>query len=355
MTLQQKLVRWFGKNARALPWRREYRPYDVWISEIMLQQTRMETAVPYFERWLKAFPNEESLAKADDRKVMTLWQGLGYYSRARNLREAARQIVERHGGKFPERYEDIRALKGVGPYTAGAITSIAFRQDRPVVDGNVQRVLARLFAISEPADTAEGRERFWKLAGELVPKGLAREFNQGLMELGALVCTPRAPRCPQCPLRSDCLAFKSGEPERYPTPKKRPTLVRVHAAAVAFEKKGRYLIRRRPEGEIFGGLWEFPEWKLARGEKMPAKKLRESLRKELDRAGVSDDSLLRLGSVRRHYTHHDETLEVFKLPLNEGAVPSAPGGWPSKWVKPAELASYPLSSAHAKIAKLLKE
>ncbi|MBI3316153.1 MAG: A/G-specific adenine glycosylase, partial [Candidatus Omnitrophica bacterium] len=256
--LQLKLLSWFAKNARPLPWRKHYRPYEVWISEIMLQQTQMDTVIPYFHRWMKLFPTLESLAQSEEKKVLKCWEGLGYYSRARNLRDTAKRILRDFGGKFPSDYESIRSLKGIGRYTAGAIASIAFNQDQPIVDGNVLRVLSRLYAIDKPIDVEKNKGLFWKLEKRLIPKGQARYFNQALMELGALVCVKNIPRCLECPLKNFCKARRLGRAGQYPVRAKRKKMVKVQAAALVLSKNGRYLIRRRPEGKIMGGLWEFP-------------------------------------------------------------------------------------------------
>jgi A/G-specific adenine glycosylase len=339
------LLGWFAQNARDLPWRRTLDPYAIWISEIMLQQTQMETVLPYFERWMKAFPDVHALARAGESRVLKLWQGLGYYSRARNLHAGAREIAGKFGGEFPSDYETVLGLKGIGRYTAGAICSIAFNQPRPIVDGNVLRVLARVYAIDRPIDVPKNREAFWRLEEKLIPEGRAREFNQALMELGALVCTPRNPRCGRCPLRTDCAARSSGNPEAYPVRGARKKTVRVSAAALAVQKDGAYLLMRRPVGAIMGGLWEFPEWKLGDGP-VRAARLRELARREL---GLTVSGVKKLGSVRRNYTHHLETLEVFAAQAGGNGVKTREG-WKSAWAGPPEFEKYPFSSAHAKIA-----
>ena len=207
MSFQQKLIKWFQKHQRPLPWRKRYEPYEVWVSEIMLQQTQMDTVLPYFDRWMKNFPTIEALAKADSKKVLKLWEGLGYYSRARNLHESAKAIFQKHDGGFPQDYEEILQIKGVGRYTAGAIASIAFNQQKPIVDGNVLRVLSRLYAISDPIDVEKNKEKFWKLQESLIPPKNARDFNQGLMDFGAMLCTARNPKCLVCPMSKSCRSF----------------------------------------------------------------------------------------------------------------------------------------------------
>ncbi len=349
MSMQKKLLEWFRRNQRPLPWRRHYRPYEVWVSEIMLQQTQMETVLPYFERWMKAFPTLKSLAGADEKKVLKLWEGLGYYSRARNLHKSAKEIVEKHGGRFPSDFDAILALKGVGRYTAGAIASIAFNEERPIVDGNVFRVLSRLHAIKHPIDAEKNRALFWELQERSIPKGEARHFNQAMMELGALVCTPQNPACALCPVRSDCKAADTGDAEDYPFRSKRRKTVKVDASALVVKDKDRYLLRLRPLGAVMGGLWEFPEWKLAKNAALEA----AAVRKKTERLAAKEfgsRSLKPLGIIRRNYTHHLETLHVFEA---DTAGAAAGNGWKTAWASKKEFSKYPFSSAHARIAALI--
>ncbi len=313
MSFQKKLLSWFDDHQRPLPWRAHYRPYEVWVSEIMLQQTQVETALPYYERWFKTFPTIASLAKAGEKKVLKHWEGLGYYSRARIL-----------------------SLKGIGPYSAGAIASIAFNQDRPIVDGNVLRVLSRVYAVDKPVDDLKHRGLFWKLQEKLIPKGKARYFNQALMELGALVCAKQNPACLRCPISSECKAFKAGTVDKYPVRNKRRGTVKVEAAALVLEKEGKFFIHRRPLGAIMGGLWEFPEWK----------NTKKPLPKKL---GLKLDKLRSLTTIKRNYTHHLESLRVFHATTDSKPATD----WPSAWADKRDLKKYPFSSAHAKIASLL--
>ena len=308
MDLQNKLLQWFRKNARPLPWRQKYDPYHVWISEIMLQQTQMETVLPYFKRWTREFSDIRSLAESSEQKVLKAWQGLGYYSRARNLHESAKTILKKFNGRFPSRYEDILSLKGVGRYSAGAIASIAFNEPKPIVDGNVLRVLSRVYAIKKSIDPPKNRESFWKLEEKLIPKGEARAFNQALMELGALV----------------------------------------------LHKNGKVLIRLRPLGKIMGGLWEFPEWKLARNRPLGLQLVKEKIKTRSGSEFGQTGELKYLGPVKRNYTHHLETLHVFLSDVSGlNGSPEYKTPWKSAWVSLKEFDKYPFSSAHAKIADLL--
>ena len=352
MPLQEKLLRWFEKHQRPLPWRRHYRPYEVWVSEIMLQQTQMDTVLPYFERWMKELPTLQALAQADEKKVLKLWEGLGYYSRARNIHKSAKDIFEKRGGKFPDDFDDILAIKGVGRYTAGAIASIAFNQERPIVDGNIFRVLSRVYAIDKPIDVEKNREEFWALEEKLIPKGKARYFNQALMELGALVCKTSDPACAICPLQSHCKAAKQGNPEDYPVKAKKKKSVKVEAAALVLKKDGKFLIRLRPVGTLMGGLWEFPEWKLSRDVKMSLEeKKKAALQLSKKEFGTNGLTLRHSGKIKRNYTHHLETLDVFTADIIEASKPKS--SWTHRWASKSDFKTHPFSSAHAKIVRLI--
>ncbi|MCS6914159.1 MAG: A/G-specific adenine glycosylase [Myxococcales bacterium] len=260
------LLSWFRAGHRDLPWRRSADPYRVWVAEIMLQQTRTETVREYFDRFLARFPDVAALAAAPLDDVLALWSGLGYYGRARNLHAAAREIVARYGGRFPQDAEAVAALPGVGPYTAGAIRSIALRQRAALVDGNVARVLARLFALPLRPQEADGRRALWQLAEELVPEAPEAadadndpgDFNQALMELGATVCLPQQPRCLLCPVSEVCLARRQGDPERYPPPRPPRQVPEVDRVTLLLCQGGQVLLLRRLPAGLWGGLWEPP-------------------------------------------------------------------------------------------------
>jgi A/G-specific adenine glycosylase len=259
--MRHKLLRWYDQAARDLPWRRTCDPYAVWVSETMLQQTRVETVIPYYERFLRRFPTLEALAEAEEDEVLSHWSGLGYYRRARLLHAGAREVVARYGGKVPEQVQDRRALPGVGRYTAGAIGSIAFDKPEPVVDGNVTRVLARLYGIDTPMGTARTTKRLWDEAARLVSGQRPGAFNQALMELGATVCSPRRPRCEVCPLATDCYAYTNGHVEALPVvrARKAPSVVNL-VAVVATCGRGsdRAVWLVRSQERLFGGLWGLP-------------------------------------------------------------------------------------------------
>ena len=259
--LHEKLLDWYDRAARDLPWRRTTDPYAVWVSEVMLQQTRVETVVPYYERFLERFPSVEALAEADEDIVLSHWSGLGYYRRARLLHAGVREVVARYGGQVPENADERRSLPGVGRYTSGAIGSIAFDRPEPIVDGNVTRVLARLRRIDLTVGTTAMNRRLWEEAERLVPVERPGDFNQALMELGATVCTPKKPKCSTCPLIDECAAFASDEVEALPVPKVRRAPARVRLAAVV-PTTGRGKSRRvwlaKQERALFAGLWSLP-------------------------------------------------------------------------------------------------
>ena len=243
----EQLVNWFSESQRPLPWRASYDPYHVWISEVMLQQTQVETALPYYERFMREFPSLEDLALADEERVLTYWAGLGYYRRARNLLAAARIVIEQHQGKIPSDYDALIELPGIGQYMAGAILSIAFNKPYPVVDGNVRRVLSRLYGWTE-----ENPKALWEAAAQIVREAEPRAVNQALMELGAKICSFRSPRCLICPVQDFCAAFRTGMQDKIPPARKRPATVHVHVFAVVHKNGDRYLMKQ------VDGMWEFP-------------------------------------------------------------------------------------------------
>lgn len=256
--LVTRLGRWYARSARDLPWRRTRDPYAIWISEAMLQQTRVETVVPYWERFLERFPTFEALARADEDDVLAAWSGLGYYRRARALRAAARVVVERHGGRFPDELEAALALPGVGPYTAGAVLSIAYDRPAAIVDGNVTRVLARLFELDDPVGSSTLTRAVWDLARELVPARGAGGWNQALMELGATLCRPREPECGRCPLARSCRALASGRAGELPRPRPKPATIAVDVDAFVVVRAGSLLLEKRPSEGRMAGLWQLP-------------------------------------------------------------------------------------------------
>ena len=280
-SFRRALPAWFRQHRREMPWRTGRTPYRVWISELMLQQTRVEQARAYFLRFMKRFPDLQALAAAGQQDVLKQWEGLGYYSRARRAHQTAQWLVEHCQGKFPQTFEALLALPGVGPYTAAAVGSLAFNLDVAVVDGNVARVLCRVFAFGDDPRGGAGKKKLQAWADELLPHGRAGEFNESLMELGALCCSPRKPDCPHCPLRNICQGYADGQPENFPTKAAKKKLPhKIVGAGVIINRRGEFLIARRHEHEMLGGLWEFPGGKQEPGETMEqciARELREEL------------------------------------------------------------------------------
>ena len=337
-TIRRRLIDWYRVARRDLPWRRSSDPYRIWLSETMLQQTRVETAIPYYERFLEAFPDLGALASADEEDVLRLWAGLGYYARARNFRRAAQTVVREHGGQVPRSAAALAALPGVGPYTAGALRSIAFKEPAAIVDGNVRRVLARLFARERIAD-AEA----WRLASELVPERDPDLWNQALMELGATVCTPRQPRCPACPLASLCQALATGRPEAFPAPKRKARPREQRALAGVLLRRGRVLLLRRPARGLLGGLWELPNVADS-----TAAALADLVR---ERTGIEVAPGAALGSVRHAFSHIDLRLELLSLEDRGGRLATNARA-EAKLCGRADAAQLPLSALMKKVLAL---
>ena len=346
------LLAWYEENRRDLPWRRTRDPYVVWISEVMLQQTRVDTVVPYFTRFLDRFPDVQSLAKAPLESVLKAWENLGYYSRARNLHRAARDILERHGGNLPSNREALLCLPGIGPYITGAILSMAFGKAEAAVDGNVRRIMARLYAVRKPLDTAATLRELDERAGALVPRDCAGDFNQALMDLGARICAPRAPRCEACPWKMECAAFREGCAQSLPVKRKKKPVPRRRAiAAVIRDEQGRLLIVKRVNRGLLGGLWKLPGGEV-RSEDRPARGLERWVKEELGlhiRAGRNP-----LGSVDHAYSHFRLTLEAHACEWR-GGRPEALGCEAWAWMALDERDRYPFSRADHKLLNTLAE
>lgn len=317
--LRSALLAFFDERRRDLPWRRTTDPYRIWVSEVMLQQTRVETVIPYYERWLERFPTLEALADADEAEVLKAWEGLGYYSRARNLHRAAAVVRERHAGRVPEDADALRALPGVGDYTAGAVGSIAFGRAEPAVDGNVRRVLSRLFDLDDPAPAGLRR-----LAKSLVPDERPGDFNQALMELGATVCVPKGPACGVCPVADLCLARVHGTVGERPAPRKARALPEDEVAtAVLVAPTGRLLLVRRPGRGLLGGMWEMPGVPLSAGESAATAVVR--LRADLGLAATDgDDEGRPMPPVVHTFSHRRTTYRPVRLGVAEEAEPRLP-------------------------------
>jgi A/G-specific adenine glycosylase len=410
------LLGWFAANARDLPWRRTRDPYAIWVSEIMLQQTQVKTVIPYWKRWMRELPTIKAAADASPDKIHKLWEGLGYYTRARNLQKAARQIVARQDAasksrrsrgnetqikrkletpsafaqlrrdkhvvsyKFPENFDEVLALPGIGRYTAGAICSIAFNQPTPILDGNVIRVLARIFGIGENPREKKTNARLWRLAEELVihasrltphtSRSVSRtrtkdvneddlvisHFNQSLMELGALVCTPRNPQCKICPVKKLCMALRENRVEELPILSKRVKSTARHFVAFVAERNGRFLVRQRPAGVVNAHLWEFPNFEILNGKFNPKAAAKIAL-------GVAPPEIEPLCTVKHSIMRYRITLEAFHVHLGgtsytsphpkrseSGARVTRPSGNVGVWLAPAQMRRLAFTAAHKKLA-----
>jgi len=404
-SLVPPLLKWFAANARVLPWRRTRDPYAVWVSEIMLQQTQVKTVIPFWERWMRELPTIEAAANASSDKLHKLWEGLGYYTRVRNLQYAAQMIVAVHGGKFPDRFDDVLALPGIGRYTAGAICSIAYNQPTPILDGNVIRVLTRVFGIAENPKEKNTNQKLWNLSAELV--ALARKhpsrrssrreeapakfknksqslltsaatgtgncsaLNQSLMELGALVCTPRNAQCTICPVKELCVAFREKRVEELPNLGQRQQATARRFVAFVVERNGKFLVRQRPAGVVNGHLWEFPNVEVgarvvptrsgiaktgcvaptpgdsnfspaADGDNPHSVVVANAVKEVL---GFALSGVSPLVTVKHSITRYRITLEAFKLEAGKGAFPKNGGVWKT----PAQMHALAFTSAHRKV------
>ncbi|MEO3946514.1 A/G-specific adenine glycosylase [Gorillibacterium sp. CAU 1737] len=360
----ENLLAWYRRGNRSLPWRMNRDPYRIWISEIMLQQTRVETVIPYFNRFMDKFPTVEALANAPEEEVLKAWEGLGYYSRARNLQAAARELVQDYDGVMPNDPEAVRGLKGIGPYTAGAILSIAYERPEPAVDGNVMRVLSRFFLLEDDIAKPSARVKIEKLARSLIPEGGAGDFNQGLMELGATVCTPKSPHCLTCPVMERCGARLEGRVDELPVKSKaKPPRPEARVAALAFDDAGRVLIRRRPESGLLAGLWELPHALLPAGSKegAPTASLpvpagapgypaadAAALAAELAAAdGLRLVPEAWLTDAEHTFSHLRWDMRVFRSRLAPGAGAALPPGY--AWMAAGEEALYPFPNLFVKL------
>ena len=340
------LLDWYAHNARQLPWRGSSDPYAIWVSEIMLQQTRVETVIPYFERWMARFPSIRALADANLHEVLMAWEGLGYYSRARNLHQAAQILIKEHNGLLPRDVLALMRLPGIGRYTAGAIASIAFGLDEPVLDGNVRRVMARVCNVSDPLRSAEGERKLWRYAAEHLPSGQSGAYNQALMDLGATICTPKLPDCIHCPLREICQAFALGLQEKLPVIASKALIPHYTVTAAVIRKAGLILITQRPLRGLLGGLWEFPGGKM-----LPGEQLRSCLQREIcEELGVEIVVGRPMGVYHHAYTHFRITLHAFACELHNSAEPRTLQANDLRWVAPSRLSEYPMGKIDRRIA-----
>jgi A/G-specific adenine glycosylase len=346
---QHDLISWFEKEQRILPWRADQDPYKVWVSEVMLQQTRVDTVIPYFNNFIQQFPSLESLANADEEKVLKAWEGLGYYSRVRNLQAAVKEVQENYGGKVPDTPEEISQLKGVGPYTAGAVLSIAYGVPEPAVDGNVMRVLSRILSIWEDIAKPKTRKLFEEVVRLIISKENPSFFNQGLMELGAIVCTPTSPSCLLCPVREHCRAFHEGVQDQLPVKSKKKSSKTVQlTAGVLTNEDGKVLIHKRPGQGLLANLWEFPNVEVIEGTGSEQEQFLAYLQTHYRAKAVLQQPF---ATIQHVFSHLVWNIQVYRGTL-ESKVEQTPT---IKLVDFTELENYAFPVSHQNILKAYKE
>lgn len=346
-SLRRFLLAWYRAHRRALPWRAGTDPYPIWISEIMLQQTTVAAVVPYFMRFLERFPTVAHLAAAEEHEVLRLWEGLGYYSRARHLHRTAQVMLDQYAGKFPRTAAELRQLPGIGRYTAGAIASFAFQERAPIVEANTQRVYSRLLGFRGDPRSAAGQDLLWSFAETILPRQRPGELNQALMELGQVVCVSGRPHCESCPVRGICRAAAAGAQEQIPLPARRPEITAVQETALAIRKGERYLLAQRLPGERWAGLWDFVRLTGPSGAAPLAEMV--SLAREQTALQVASPEVV--GEIRHTVTRFRITLRCLRAEWKHGIPARSPRHW--QWTTPATLHELPLSVSARRFAKKL--
>jgi A/G-specific adenine glycosylase len=348
--ISQLLLDWYAKNARRLPWRDHSDPYAIWISEIMLQQTRVETVIDYFQRWMQTLPDIATLASASEQDVLKQWEGLGYYARARNIHKTAQILRHDYGARLPSEIKQLEKLPGIGKYSAAAISSMAYGQDAAALDGNIRRILTRLFDISSPLGSNGTEAQLRQLAQENLPAGKAGDYNQALMDLGAMICLPRNPKCDQCPLQPVCQAFMRGVQNLRPVRTKKKIVPHYTVCAAIIERDGKVLVARRKAEGLLGGLWEFPGGKQEEGETL-AEALQREIKEEL---GVEIEIGAFFGKYNHAYTHFKITLHAFRCRILHGE-PQPLDADTIDWVNHANLSALPMGKIDRLIALRIQQ
>lgn len=351
---RRRLLAWYRKHARSLPWRETRDPYAIWVSEAMLQQTQVATVQRYYARFLAAFPTLHHLAAATESDVLRLWEGLGYYRRARNLQRGVQAVVREHDGRFPRDLGAAQRLPGVGRYTAGAILSFAFDERAPIVEANTLRLYARLLAFDEDPRSAAGQRVLWQAAAELLPARGAGEFNQALMELGSQVCSPKAPKCSECPVVKLCPTFARGWQARIPPPAKSPAVTELHEAAVAVRRGPRVLLVQRQSHERWAGLWDFPRVQEAGTSPMPEEEVAAQL---TARWRLKTRAVQKVGSIRHTVTRYRIELACYtaecQRELRRQGVSTSIASPRRRWCTPTQMADLPLSVPARRLAEVI--
>jgi A/G-specific adenine glycosylase len=343
--LRRRLLAWFCKNARPLPWRADRDPYRIWISEVMLQQTQVAAVIPYFERFLQQFPNLQALAEADEQVVLRAWEGLGYYRRARDLSRAAKLLIDAGHATVPDDLELVYTLPGFGRYTANAVLSQAYDRRLPILEANSQRVLCRLFGIDRDPRDAAVKKQLWQFAEELLPSKAAGDFNQAIMELGALVCTPTKPSCPRCPLRAHCQAKQMDRQEEIPSRARSAVVVAVEEVAVVIRKRDKLLLVQRPEEGRWARMWEFPHHPLHWMESHA-----DAAQRLLAELGITGEVRAEIAAIRHNVTRFNIHMVCLQVEYRKGTLRR--NAYPnSAWTKLDDLHAYPLSTPQRKLAK----
>jgi len=348
--VRRKLLKWFDDNQRDLPWRKKKTPYRVWVSEIMLQQTQVATVIDYFNRFIKKFPTVKKLAAADQADVLKMWEGLGYYRRARQMHAAAQVVVEQHGGKFPEEFDQVLALPGIGRYTAGAILSISLDQRLPILEGNTIRLFARLMAMKSDPRSTDNQKALWEFSELLLPRKRCGDFNQSLMELGSEICHPRKPKCLICPLRSNCPTAIQGLQQLIPAPSRKMKYEELNEAVVIVQRGNKFLVRQCAPGERWEGLWDFPRYVIP--QKTNSVVVPQLLSEQLkDQTGLSAELVATGERIKHAVTRFRITLDCFKTRSVSGRLKKSVGE--TQWLTVETLQQTPMSVTGRKVADRL--
>ena len=343
-SLRHRLLAWYDRGIRDLPWRANRHPYRIWISEIMLQQTQVATVIPYFQRFIKRFPDVQVLAKAKEESVLRMWEGLGYYRRARQLHRAAKQIANDFAGEFPTDFDDVMSLPGIGRYTAGAITSIAYDQRRPILEANSIRVYCRLWGLEMTPQSTAGQKQLWAFAESILPTKRSGNFNEAVMELGSEVCTVQNPHCESCRVKTLCSAFLQGKQHLIPPPKKKMNYEDVHEVAIIVWRENRVLLRECQEGERWAGLWDFPRFVSDEAGKAGFARQVKKL------TGINIRTGRQRMTIKHGVTRFRITLDCYDAKYAKGTIADRTR---MRWIDPTQLSNVPLSVTGRKIAKKL--